>query len=588
MAWLAVLGTLGGIGGVGGIGGPAPAFAQSEGAAVTISSPHVTGVELSTPVQQVLQQIQEQWAQWIGASNRERAGQLVDNLLTTVRQIGMQRLPDLSLGALLQAERAALQKDFARARWALEGAERLDPGRPEVAFATASVDRLEGSYLAAVYQLLIGYQRLFWLPLERYLWAESLLLFCLAVLLLTGGLFTAVQMATKGGALYRDLAQRVGRRLPGSAGMTAAVVLLVWPLALPYGPVWLLLYWSALIWGYASTSERVVFVSLWLLLGVSPLLVAAERRELTVNLSPPVQAMENLSAKRLYGSLFTDLGVLRSLLPESPAVKQLLADVHRSLNQWDLARSLYRQVLEKEPNNTAAFLNLGDYFFFKGDYGNAIQYFQKAAAADATSAAAQFNLSQAYSESYLFDDQQRAFAQARALDGPRVDRWLKQAEQQRVVTADGGLARIPEIRSQLLKSFRGRESALSRGDVLRRSISLVFAVGLLLVAIGIHLGRRRFGYTEPPLDVRLGGRAFDRWRRILLPGVAAAEAGEGGRTFLALLLPTGLLLLPLSSRVGFRIPWGYDPGNLILWTVAVLGLLLYFGARLRWELTHQV
>jgi tetratricopeptide (TPR) repeat protein len=562
--------------------------ARGQGAGPTaVSSPHQTGVELSTSVQQALQQIQEQWLQWIGASSKESAGKVVDNLLATVRQLGMRSLPDLSLGALVQAEKAARQRDFPRAHWDLDGAERLDPGRPETAFAAARVAALEGSYLGAFFHRLAGYQRLLWLPLERYLWLQGFLLWALSVLLLTGGLFIAVEMATKGGALYRDLTQMIARRLPGSAGLVAAVVLLLWPLALPHGALWLLLYWSVLLWGYASTSERAVLVGLWLVLGFAPALLAVQRRQLSLELSPPVLAIEELSEKRLYGSLFTDLGVLRSLLPESTAVRQLLGDFHRSLNQWDLARSLYRQVLEKEPSNTAALLDAGDYFFFKGDYGNAIQYFQKAAAADPANAAAQFNLSQSYSESYLFDEGKRALDQARALDAARVDAWLKHPDQQRVVAADGGLARAPEIRAQLLSTFRGREAG-SRIELLRRGVSAVSALALVLVAVGLHLGRRRFGYSEPPLDLRLGASGFDRWRRILLPGVAAAEAGEGGRTFLALLLPAGLLMLPLAGAIGYRIPWGYDPGNATLWTFAVLGLLLYFGARLRWELIHQV
>jgi tetratricopeptide (TPR) repeat protein len=582
LSWLAVAASLAGL-----ACGAAPALAQGEGQA-RVSSAHLTGVELSPPVQQLLQQIQDQWQQWIAATNKERAGQVIDNLLATVHQLGMRRLPDLSLGALVQAERAARQRDFARAHWALNGAERLDPGRPETAFAAATVDRLEGSYHLALYHLLSGYQRLFWLPLERHLWLQSLVLWILCLLLATGGLFIAVQMATKGGALYRDLTNLLTDRLSGSAGLAAAVVILLWPLVLPYGPLWFLLYWSVLLWGYASTSERGVLVALWLLLGFSPLLVEAERRELALELSPPVLAMENFQEKRLYGSLFTDLGVLRSLLPESAAVKSLIADVHRSLNQWDLARSLYRQVLEKEPGNAAALLNLGDYFYFKGDFGNAVQYFQKAAAADATRADAPYNLSQAYAESYNFDEQQRALAQARAVNDSQVDRWIKQADPQKVVVAEGGLARVDEIHAQLLQSFRGSESAGSRADLLRRSLSAVFALALILLAIGLHLGWQRFGYTEVPLDVRLGSSPFDRWRRILLPGVAAAEVGEGGKTYLALLMPATLLTLPFAGNVGYRIPWGYDPGNWLPWTFAVLGLSLYFGARLRWELTHQV
>jgi len=45
-------------------------------------------------------------------------------------------------------------------------------------------------------------------------------------------------------------------------------------------------------------------------------------------------------------------------------------------------------------------------------------------------------------------------------------------------------------------------------------------------------------------------------------------------------------MLPLIGRLGARIPWRYDPGNLLSWIVAVLGLVIYFGVRLRRELRH--
>jgi tetratricopeptide (TPR) repeat protein len=556
-------------------------------AAAEVSSPSSTGVELTAPVQQNLHQLQEQWPQWMAAPDRERAERAVDDLLATGRQLGMPRLPDLSLAALVQANRAAAQGELARARWSLDAAERLDPGRPDTAFGAAAVARHEGRYFAALGQLVRGYQRLLFFPMERYLWLQEAALWALSLLLLTGGLFIAVQMATKGGALLRDLLRAFGQRLPGRAAPAVAVLLLTWPLLLPRGLLWLLLYWSLLLWGYGSKSERSVLIALWLLLGVAPFLLAEQRRHLTVSLSPPVRAMESLRQGRLYGGLFTDLGVLRSLLPDSPAVKHLLADVHRSLNQWDLARSLYRQVLEKEPNNTSALLNLGAYYFYKREFGNAIQHFQKAAAADPGSAAAQFDLSQAYYESYAFDEAKSALAQAQRIDQARVDEWTRQVSQQRIVTTQGGMARIPEIRRELLAGSRAREGT-PRLELLRRSLSLALASVLALLAVALHLARRGKGYTEPPLDVRLGGGTFDRWRRALLPGVPSAEAGEGVKSFLALLVPAGLLTFPLLGELGYRIPWGYDPGNVVPWIAALLGLAAYFAARAHRELRDRI
>jgi tetratricopeptide (TPR) repeat protein len=556
-------------------------------AANGVSSSQVTGVEMTTPVRRALKQIEEQWLQWTVQNDGPGSEAVVDDLLATARQLGMVRLPDLSVGALARATQAARQGDFARARWALAAAEKLDPGRPAAAFAQSEVDRLEGKYLGAVTANFRGYSRILTAPLERYLWLHDLILWSLCLLLLSGVLFIAVQMVSKGGILFEDLVSMFSRRLPRPAAIVATLIVLLAPLALPSGLLWLPLFWSALLWAYSSRSERAVMVLLWLLVGAAPIVVAAQSREIAVRLSPPGQAMEGMLQRRLYGSLFTDLGVMRSLLPESMAVKHFVADVHRTLNQWEMANSLYQQVLEEEPTNLAVQMNIGAYAFLKGDFGTAIQHFQKVSLADPNDAAAQFNLSQAYSESYLFNESRKALAQARQIDDSQVDVWVRSLSQQRVVTPSGGLARVPEIRRQLLATYRLREGASAGLDLFRRWLSLLVPVVLLLLSLALHMARRPFGFTEKGLESRRS-RTGDRWRRILLPGLGSADEGEGFKSYVALVVPVGLLMLPLLERLGYRIPWGYDPGNLTAWILAILGISLYLGARLRWELRHEV
>ena len=559
--------------------------ATSAAAQSSVSSPQVTGVEMTTPVRRTLKQIEEQWLQWIVQNSKKDSERVVDDLLATARQLGMERLPDLSVGAIARAHQVARQGDYERARWALAAADRLDPGRPAVAFAEAHVDWQAGSYLGALGAALRGALRVFGVPLELYLWWHGLLIWGLCLLLLTGALFIAVQMLSKGGVLYQDLVSMFSRRLPRVAAIVATLLLLLFPLALPSGLLWLPLYWSVLLWAYSSMSERAVLLSLWLLVGAAPILIASQSRQVAVRLSPPDIAMESLVQHRLYGGLFTDLGVLRSLLPESTAVKHFLADVHRSLNQWDLANALDLQVLEAEPENLAAQMNIGAYAFLKGDFGTAIQHFQKVSDADPTNAAARFNLSQAYSESYLFDESKKALAQARQIENSNVDLWVRNLSQQRVVAPDDGLRRIPEIRRQLMSTYRLEKEASANLELFRRWLSLLVPVILVLLALSIHLARRPFGVTEKTSEPR---RLRARWQRVLVPGLSSAEAGEGVRSYLSLLLAAGLLMLPLFGRLGYRIPWGYDPGNLTAWVLAILGILLFLGARLQWELRHGV
>src|SRR5918999_5704078 len=142
----------------------------------------------------------------------------------------------------------------------------------------------------------------------------------------------------------------------------------------------------------------------------------------------------------------------------------------------------------------------------------------------------------------MFEEQQGALAKAQEIDSARVANWV--AQQQRVVTVSGGMARIPEIRRELRASWGGREIRSGRLELFRRGLSLIVSLSLVLVALALHLARRPFGYTERSGEIFPEG-AFDLWGRVLLPGVASTEVGEGGKAFLALLLPTALLMLPL-------------------------------------------
>ena len=534
-------------------------------------------------MQQALLRLQEEWLEWIGAFyyqgreevREERAERVVARLLETAGQAGMRRLPDLALAALVPAVEWAEKGDFARARLGLAAAERLDPGRPETAFAAARVAAEEGRFHAAAAWTVKAYARLAREPALRAVWLHDALVWLWTALVAAGVLCLALLMATRGRRLVGDLAAKLGTLRP--LALAAAVLLLVWPAALPGGPAWLVLYWTILLWAYLSLSERAVVAALLLLIGAAPLLLDAQGRRVAVAVSPPMRAVERVAAGRLYGALFNDLAALRAALPESFAVRQLLADVHRRLGQWELARPLYREVLAREKENTSALLDLGAYYFYKGDFGSAIQYFQQAATADPESAAAHFNLSKAYAEAYLFRERERAYNQAQQLDPDKVSEWGKNVEQ-RVVVEEGGVARLPEIRRQLLAAGDAGGTA---GGGLPRTAALLLAVLVLAAAFGLR--RVRGAVDEDDTPPTAAGRAA-RWRRALLPGLAAAEAGAGWRAYGALLVPVALLLLPLAARIGYRVPWGHEPGVAAPWIVASAGLLVYLGARLRREL----
>lgn len=534
------------------------------------------GVALSRSASQVLAHLEDDWIGWMNSffqNQPEVAEEHLQDLLSSLDVLGFERLPELSVAATVRGVEAAFQGSPERAEFAFDAAERLDPGRPETQLGRAILARESGDRMEAVVHQLRSVRRLFGIQSFRSLWWENLLVGTLGVVLLAGALFTITLLARLGPPLFSGIREGMGRRLPTPLDHLGIIAILLWPLVLPHGVAWALLYWSVLLWAVASRSQRVVLGVVWLVLGATPLVLSHQLRQVQVALSPPSRAIDAVEEERLYGTFFSDLGVLANVLPEQPDVLELLGDVHRRLGQWEEALPFYRAALEADPDDRTALVSVGAYYFRKGDYGNAIRFFQRAANLDNATAAAYYNLSQAYSESYLFDEQKQALRRARELGEGKVSRWIQEGSEDRVVTFQGGLAGEEAIREALVSTW-------SREDDSRRVRPfLSLALPVLGLAFGLALSRGLEG-SIPRRDPFPDRGAGVRMVRAFLPGLTSAEEGHGGRGFLAVLFPAALLLIVAPGRVGFDLPWGLSPDRGVVVAAIFAFLVLFLGIRL--------
>ena len=542
-------------------------------------------LKLSLESRNTFARLQDQWLEWLAASyqaDAERAEAALGALLSDADQLDMRRLPDLSLGAAGRAVEFAARGDFEVAAWCLSAAERLDPERPEVAFAAARVARMEGEYFEMVRRTASAFSRLLEVPLYRSLWLSNLSLWGLVVLLATGALFVGLLMATRGAELLHDVLGFNERFLPGPVAMVLTAAFLLWPVLLPAGLLWLVVYWSILLWSYGSVAERAVLIGLWVVLGVTPLLLNEQRQRVRIELAPATISMENLEEGRLKGTLLRDLTSLQAALPDNNAVTHLLADLYCRLGEWDLARGLYLDVLEEEPRNTTALNNTGVCFFHDGDHIQAVEYFQQATATDGPSAAAHFNLSQIYSDHYRFRQAGRELQTARTLNSAMVGEWLSRAATEKVIVQSGGISRSDEVRAELRSVWRSGEADSRWSALWPSTLPLPLAMAFLAIAAGLYLIVRRGRKNKPDLQFVDRDRS-GRWLTMLLPGYAEAEAGQSLRAFLAVLAPVALVTLPLIDKLGYRQPILFAPGGTLLLAVSVVLLAIYFGVRL-WRL----
>ncbi len=173
--------------------------------------------------------------------------------------------------------------------------------------------------------------------------------------------------------------------------------------------------------------------------------------------------------------------------------------------------------------------------FRQGDFPNAISFFERAATADPNLSEPFYNLSQAYSETFSFDEVEKAQQDARKKDEKRVVAWI--ADSRSVILVEGGIDRMPELTEKL-------EAAIAHGDGQsnRLAFGFVVLVGSLLAALGWSSLRHqilpgaRFGQSVP---------SANRWLLALVPGAQSADVGAGIVAFLQVLLP--IFILPKPS-----------------------------------------
>jgi tetratricopeptide (TPR) repeat protein len=530
--------------------------------------------ELGRSVQRSLARVQESWLQWVGASLQDsdaRADEALRSLSIAVREIGFQHLPDLAMAAVAQARQSTREGNWNRAERQLAAAATLDPGNPEIAFGRAALSRARGDWSGAARAWTGGV----WATLTGRPAAKaraSALLWVLTVLAVSCGLFVALLAWRHGRAAVAALQGLLSPPLPSWAAAGVVAFLAFAPLALPSGLTWLLWLWSILLWSFASRSERIVLAAGWLLLAVAPAIADRSARRLALDQTPPMRAWQAFESGRLYGGFFSDVQVLRAALPEHPAALEFAADLHRTLGQWDIARGLYRRALLAEPQNVPVLLNLGAYSFRKGEFALANAYFQRATEAPVPSAAAWFNLSLGFSESYLFDDSRAALGRAREIDGAAVDVWMATPNPDRVLTFNASLTRRDEVRSALLAAWTrpagGRLAGLPPG--------LVGAVAALLaaaLAAGFHAAH------DLPAAARReapgAGGALRRWAETLLPALGATRRGAGALAWSNLALLVAIALLPRMFEMAGDLPVPSWPGPRLLAVVATAAALVY-------------
>lgn len=425
------------------------------------------------------------------------ADQRIQELLEAGKAIGIRRYPLYAQSAIGLARQAQAEGDAARVEWGLKAAARLDPASPNVAYNIADLQRRRGNWPGAFSALVDGFTNVASDYKSRTIAQSDLTVaFCTALAALIA-LFALLLLFRYSRPAAHDFRELLGTRFSPGVTTVLAYAILVLPLFLWLGPMWLVFYWLALFFAYATKPERIATIVLLLSAAAIPLILDRAAYRISGVDSPVVRAAVATQERAYDPETQRRLRHLVELVPDDANLRVLLGNLHVQDGDEQQAALHYRRAIEINDAHAGAHLNIGNLHFYNNDFVAATTEYERAAAIDPRMAIAFYNQSVANGEQYNFDVQGQKLEEAKKVDRGLVDRILARPPAQKVVTYNLPIAEAWELSRRVAQNRASREVfgnyATFDPVMSLQSPATTGALLALVAAIVLFLRRRRRG-----------------------------------------------------------------------------------------------
>jgi tetratricopeptide (TPR) repeat protein len=222
--------------------------------------------------------------------------------------------------------------------------------------------------------------------------------------------------------IQRNLTQEISRLLINGL----KIFFLFIPFFLRLDMLWAILFWSILLWGYVTKEERQFLLIFLILLVYLPFFIRSSSSFLNGPSSEVILEMYQANHEDWDGATEEKLRAWLSTHPDDPEVLFTLGLVAKRQGRYSQAEEFYQRAVQKNPQFSEAFSNLGNVYFATKQTDSAIASYQRAIDLNPNRGAFYYNLSRAYSqETFLSGKSDKAFQRARQLDPKLVDEYSK-------------------------------------------------------------------------------------------------------------------------------------------------------------------
>lgn len=425
---------------------PAPAFAQDaeviylDEQPSTSSAQNIGGAEedeqaevVPLPAQgidsrEILNGLWFRYSAMIERQKTAEADRLIDAALGFMKREGLRAAPEIAAAFHARARLALEAGDFETAKSDFRRALQFDPNLA-VAHRGLAQALLRGDRapLGAAMEWWRGGLAIVRDPESLFLIVGNSSLILYAGLCFGTMVALLLIMWRSAPALIHDFQERSQTRLSEPTAQVLGWLVLALPLLLPIPPAWVIAIWSALFFAYMRGADRAVAIgALLLLLSAGPM-----GRLLVWHFGTATDPV----ARALMQSIRTgpDLRHERALKtvaarhPEEPLFPFLLGSAYRAGGYFEESMEMYQRVLEIDPSNARAMVNLGNLHAIQHEFALAQNLYRAAAEADPKMALAHFNSHLAYLENFRMESADEALRRARAVDEPLISSILEDA-----------------------------------------------------------------------------------------------------------------------------------------------------------------
>jgi len=419
-------------------------------------------------------------------------------LLDTGKQYGIKTYPLYAGSAAALARQAEKAGNTDVASWGRKAADQLDPQSSAVAFSNADDTAEHRQWSAALPLVFSGLARVAGNYRTLLLSCSDAFIVLVIALALTAAIFALALFIRYGRSMAHDFREILGVRFHGGSVSVLAFALLFLPIFIWLGPVWLLLYWFVIFFGYADGVERAAIIILALLVATLPIVLDLSSTRIAGVDSPVVIAAIASAEQSYHPEVLRRMQELVAIVPDNPTLQLLLGNLQLQEGNEQQATVHYRRALELK-QSAGAHVNLGNLHFLENDFGAANTEYAKAEELDPKLAIAFYNHSIASGEQYKFDEQGQQLEMAKKIDRTGIERISANPPSQKIVIYHPTIDEAWVVSSDIAK--RGVARSLFGNYAYfdpQESASNPVTLGALLaiaLAFLVWLRRRRAGFA---------------------------------------------------------------------------------------------